>query len=116
MPVVHVKATCADDYVARREPFRQAHIERLGHLRAAGALVGGGPAPDGRSAELFYRVPHQEALRTLVEEDPYYQARAWTAYASRDFDAFVDPWDPTPPVVLDGSRPMSLVEGSAADR
>src|SRR5215471_18618974 len=71
MAVVHVRFTCSDDYVVRREPVRQAHIERLERLRSAGALVAGGPAPDARSAELFYRVPDQGALCAIVEEDPY---------------------------------------------
>jgi len=39
MIVVHVRITCSDDYVARRAPVRQAHIERLFHLRAGGTLV-----------------------------------------------------------------------------
>ena len=116
MTVVHVRITCAEDYLARREPVRQAHLERLLRFRAAGALVAGGPAPDGRSAELFYRVPDREVLRAIVEEDPYHRAGAWTAYVPRDFETFVDPWEPQPPVVLDGSRPASAVEGPAADR
>jgi uncharacterized protein YciI len=116
MTVVHVRITCSDDYVARRVPVRQAHIERLFHLRAAGALVAGGPDPAGRIAELFYRVPDAEALRTLVEEDPYYRAGAWTGYVPRNFETFVEPWEPEPPVVLDGSRPALVVEGPTADR
>jgi uncharacterized protein YciI len=71
MTVVHVRITCSDDYVARRSPVRQAHIERLFRLRAAGTLVAGGPDPAGRIAELFYRVPDHQYLRALVEEDPY---------------------------------------------
>jgi uncharacterized protein YciI len=116
MTVVHVRTTCAEDYLARRAPVRQAHIERLLHLRAAGALVAGGPDPGGRTAELFYRVPHHGALAAIVEEDPYHRAGAWTAYVSRDFETFVDPWEPEPPVVLDGSRPALVVEGPTADR
>jgi uncharacterized protein YciI len=116
MPVVHVNVTCAADYVSRREPVRGAHIDRLLHLRAAGVLVAGGPTPDGRSADLFYRVPHREALRPIVEEDPYRRVGAWTAYVPRDFETFVDPWEAEPPVVLDGSRPASIVEGATADR
>ena len=116
MTVVHVRITCAEDYLARRAPVRQAHIERLLRLRAAGALVAGGPDPGGRTAELFYRVPDHGALRAIVEEDPYHRAGAWTAYVPRDFETFVDPWEPEPPVVLDGSRPALVVEGPTADR
>jgi uncharacterized protein YciI len=116
MIVVHVRITCAEDYVARRAPVRQVHIERLLRLRAAGALVGGGPTPDGRTAELFYRVASRDALRAIVEEDPYHAAGAWTAYVPRNFETFVDPWEPEPPVVLDGSRPALIVEGPTADR
>src|SRR6185503_18971788 len=86
MTVVHVRITCSDDYVARR------------------------------IAELFYRVPDAGALRSLVEEDPYYRAGAWTGYVPRSFETFVEPWDPEPPVVLDGSRPALVVEGPTADR
>jgi uncharacterized protein YciI len=116
MTVVHVRITCAADYLVRREPVRQAHLERLLRLRAAGALVAGGPAPDGRSAELFYRAPDREALRAIVEEDPYHRVGAWMASVPRHFETFVDPWEAEPPVVLDGSRPASVVEGPAADR
>jgi len=116
MAVVHVRFTCSDDYVVRREPVRQAHIERLERLRSAGALVAGGPAPDARSAELFYRVPDQGALCAIVEEDPYRMVGGWTAYVAREYETFVDPWESEPPVVLDGSRPALVVEGSTADR
>ncbi|HEX2480486.1 MAG TPA: YciI family protein [Methylomirabilota bacterium] len=116
MTVVHVLISCAEDYVVRRAPVRQAHIERLLRLRAAGALVAGGPAPDGRSAELFYRVPDQGALRAIVEEDPYVRAGAWTGFVPQEFETVVDPWEAEPPVVLDGSRPALVVEGATGDR
>jgi uncharacterized protein YciI len=116
MTVVHVWITCAGDYVARRAPVRQAHIERLLRLRAAGAVVAGGPTPDGRSAELFYRVADPRALRAIVEEDPYHLVGGWTGYVPREYETFVDPWEPEPPVVLDGSRPALVVEGPTADR
>jgi uncharacterized protein YciI len=116
MTVVHVRFACAGDYVSRREPVRGEHIDRLRRLRASGTLVAGGPTPDGRSAELFYRVPHRDALHPLVEEDPYRRVGAWTTYVPRDFETFVDPWDPEPPIVLDGSRPATIVEGATADR
>jgi len=116
MTVVHVRFTCSEDYVTRRAPVREAHIERLQRLRAAGALVAGGPAPDARSAELFYRVPDLQALRAIVEEDPYRVVGGWTSYVAREYETFVDPWEAEPPVVLDGSRPALVVEGPTADR
>lgn len=114
MIVYQVTMTCADDYVARREPHRRAHIERLQGLRAMGAVIGGGPAPDGKTAEVVYRLQRPDQLRPIVEEDPYWQAQAWTAYTPRSFSHFVEPWE-LPPIVLDGSRPATIVEGIATD-
>lgn len=116
MTVVHVRIACAEDYVARRAPVREAHIDRLQRLRAAGVLVGGGPAPDARSAEIVYRVPDLQALRAIVEEDPYHLVGGWTGYTSREYETFVDPWEAEPPVVLDGTRPALVIEGPTADR
>ncbi len=110
MIVFHVGVRVPPDYVTRREPYRTAHLERLQGLRAAGAVIGGGPAPDGESVDLFYRLQHAAQLKVVVEEDPYFAGGAWTAYASRTFSAFVEPWQP-PPVVVDGSRRVTIVEG-----
>jgi hypothetical protein len=112
--VAHVAITTSPDYLTRREPHRKAHIERLLELRGRGILVGGGPSPDGRSADLFYRVARADQLGPVVEQDPYYREGAWTGYTSRSFQQFVEPWE-APPVVLDGSRPVILVEGPASD-
>jgi uncharacterized protein YciI len=114
MIVAHVGVQTAEDYVVRRAAHRQTHIERLVALRAQGVLVAGGPAPDGGSADLFYRLGRPDQLPPLVEEDPYYLAKAWVGYTSRSFSAFVEPWEILP-VVLDGSRRATIVEGPAAD-
>lgn len=116
MTIIHVSIACTEDYASRREPVRGLHIDRLRHLRAAGVLVAGGPTLDGRGADLFYRVPHLEALTSVVEEDPYHRVGAWTGYVPREFETFVDPWDAEPPVVLDGSRRALIIEGATADR
>ncbi len=114
MIAVHVAVTAAADYFTRREAHRHAHIERLLGLRARGRLIAGGPAPDGRTADLFYRLERAEDLKRLIEEDPYYTGGVWTAYASRSFAQFVEPWE-QPPVVLDGSRRVTILEGAATD-
>ena len=114
MIVAHVAITTSADYLTRREAFRQAHIERLLALRESGQVVAGGPTPDGRSAQLFYRAKRADDLTALVEEDPYYRGGVWTSYATRSFSQFVEPWE-KPPVVLDGSRRVTIVEGPSDD-
>jgi uncharacterized protein YciI len=112
---VHVIVTTVADYPTRREPHRQAHIDHLLRLRALRRFVGGGPAPDGRTAELFYRVERPEEVDRLITEDPYHRGGVWAGYAPRLFTEFVEPWDEAPPVVLDGSRRLTVVEGPVAD-
>jgi uncharacterized protein len=112
--VYHVGITAAEDYLTRREHHRKAHLDRIIALRAEGLCLGGGPAPDGRTADLFYRVDQPADVQRLVEEDPYFTGGVWTAYTTRSFSRFLEPWE-LPPVVIDGSRRVTLVEGVAAD-
>jgi uncharacterized protein YciI len=112
--VYHIAVTTADDYLSRRGAHRRAHLERLQGLRMAGIFVGGGPAPDGTMAELFYRLQQPWQVKNAMEEDPYWTAGLWTAYTPRSFSQFVEPWELVP-VVLDGSRPATLVEGPTHD-
>lgn len=114
MIVFHIAVTTVDDYPTRREPYRRAHIERLQGLRATGILIGGGPAPDGKTADLVYRLQQPAQLGPAIEEDPYWTAGVWTKYEPRSFAQFVEPWDQVA-VVLDGSRTVTLVEGLTAD-
>src|SRR5262249_52728709 len=93
---------------------RRAHLERITALRGAGLCVGGGPAPDGRTAEIFYRTAQPGDLARLVEEDPYFTGGVWTGYTARSFSQFLEPWE-IPPVVIDGPRRVALVEGVADD-
>jgi len=112
MSVYHAAIATSEDYIERREKHRQAHLERILGLRAQGLVVGGGPAPDGRTAEIFYRVQQPSDVNRLVEEDPYYLAGAWTTYMLRVFTEFIEPLE-VPPLVTDGSRRVTLVEGVA---
>jgi uncharacterized protein YciI len=108
--VFHIAVTAADDYLTRREGHRRAHIERLQGLRAAGILIGGGPTPDGKTADIFYRLQQPAQIKHAMEEDPYWLGGVWTRYEPRSFSQFVEPWEMVP-VVLDGSRRAVLVEG-----
>lgn len=114
MIVYHAAITTAPDYVERRAPHRQAHLERLLRLRAEGIVIGGGPAPDGASADIFYRVAEPGQITPLIEEDPYYASGAWTGYRLQTFAQLVEPWE-LPPLVTDGSRRATIAEGVASD-
>jgi uncharacterized protein YciI len=113
--VFHAAITTAEDYVAKREPHRRAHLERLQGLRAAGIVIGGGPAPDGRRVDIFYRLQQPAQIAPAVEEDPYFLAGAWTGYTPHSFTHFVEPWEQVP-LVLDGSRLAMIVEGPVGDQ
>jgi len=108
--VFHIAVATSADYLTRREPHRRAHLERLQGLRAAGVLIGGGPSPDGTRADLFYRLQQEAQIINAMEEDPYFLAGAWTGYTPRSFTQFVEPWEAVP-LVLDGSRAATIVEG-----
>ena len=114
MIVSHVSIDTVADYPVRREPHRTAHLDRLLALRARGLCVGGGPAPDGQTADVWYRTEQPGDLTRLIEEDPYFTGGVWTAYRVRTFAQFLEPWE-VPPAVLDGSRRVTLVEGETPD-
>ncbi len=113
MIVYQIAVKTVADYAAKREPHRRAHIERLQGLRAAGILLGGGPSPDGTAVDLIYRLQQPSQIKHAMEEDPYWTGGAWTGYEPRPFTQFVEPWEMVP-VVLDGSRQATIVEGPVA--
>jgi hypothetical protein len=112
--VSHVGITAADDYLERRGAHREAHLARITELRRLGFVIGGGPSPDGKTADLVYRSPQAGDLARLIEEDPYWTGGVWKAWQPRDFSQFLEPWE-MPPLVLDGSRKVTIVEGEAPD-
>ena len=114
MIVYHVAITAADDYIERRAAHRTGHLERITELRRLGFVIGGGPAPDGRTADIVYRVQQAADITRLIEEDPYWMGGVWKAWQPRDFAQFLEPWE-MPPVVTDGSRKVTIVEGEAPD-
>ena len=77
MPAYHATIATSEDYLERRAKHRQAHLDRILGLRTQGLVVAGGPAPDGRTADLFYRAQQRSDVIRLVGEDPYFLVRAY---------------------------------------
>jgi uncharacterized protein YciI len=112
--VCHVGLTAADDYLERRAAHRAAHLDRITELRRQGFVIGGGPSPDGKTADIVYRVQQEADMTRLIEEDPYWTGGVWKAWRPRDFAQFLEPWE-LAPLVTDGSRRVTIVEGLAPD-
>ncbi len=113
MTIYHVHFTCAPDYLARRLPFRPAHLKQLGTLRDEARVVAGGPEPDGIAANIFYRVADHAELLRLIEENEFNRAGLFTAQHPRAFADFLDPLDRPP---LDAGLEATIVEGAPSDR
>ena len=111
--IYHVHFTCAPDYMARRLPFRPAHLKQLGTLRDEALVVAGGPEPDGTAANIFYRVADRAELTRLLEDNEFNRAGLFTAQHPRAFADFLDPLDRPP---LDAGLRATIVEGAPSDR
>ena len=112
MPVYHVRFACAPDYMARRLPFRPAHLAQLVGLRDDGRVIAGGPEPDGGAAHIFYRVAGLPALDALLVDNVFYGAKLFVAH---DIRTFTDPVLPLAPLPNDAGLHVTLVEGSVGD-
>ena len=113
MAIYHVHFTCAPDYMARRLPFRPAHLKQLAALREQSRVVAGGPEPDGTAANIFYRVADSAELTALLRDNEFNRAGLFTAHRAREFADFLEPIDLPP---LDAGLAVTIVEGAPSDR
>ena len=74
-----------DDVVARRAPYRQAHLDGLAQQKASGVLLTIGPTKDLTRVFGIYDAPEEATVRQLVEADPYWQNGIWTQYEVREW-------------------------------
>jgi len=111
--IYHVRFTCADDYMARRLPYRPAHLRQLDKLRGESKVVAGGPEPDGKYANIFYRVASRAALDELLADNEFNKAHLFVSASPRVFDEFFEPLDVPP---LDAGLHAVIVDGRIADR
>lgn len=112
MVTYHVRFTCAPDYMARRLPFRPAHLEQLVRLRDKGVVIAGGPEPDGTAAHIFYRVADRAELEHVLEENVFNRAGLFSANHPRSFTYFLEPIVRTP---VDMGLAAVIVEGLPAN-
>ena len=111
--IYHVRFRCADDYMARRLPYRPAHLRQLDKLRGEGRVVAGGPERDGTHANIFYRVADRAELDGLLADNEFNRAGLFAGATPRAFTDFLEPLDVPP---LDAGLQVSIVEGPIEDR
>ncbi|MBD3880739.1 YciI family protein [Phormidium tenue FACHB-886] len=80
MPKYVLWGSYCPDVLEKRAPHRQAHLDRLAQLKAAGALITIGPTQDLTKVFGVYEAADEAAARQLVEDDPYWQHGIWTEY------------------------------------
>ena len=79
-----------DDYVDRRAPFRQAHIELARAAVARGELVlGGALAQPADGVVLLFRGSSSAAAEQFAESDPYVRAGIVTKWRVREWTTVV---------------------------
>lgn len=85
MPKFVLWGSYCDDVLEKRVPFRQAHLDRLAKLKAAGSVVTIGPTQDLTKVFGVYEAADEAIVRQLVESDPYWQNGIWTEYDVKEW-------------------------------
>ncbi|NET35223.1 MAG: YciI family protein [Cyanothece sp. SIO1E1] len=80
MPKYVMWGNYCEDVLEKRTPYRQAHLEGLTQLKAAGSVITIGPTKDLTKVFGVYEAEDEAAVRQLIEADPYWQNGIWTAY------------------------------------
>ncbi|HEY9700792.1 MAG TPA: YciI family protein [Trichocoleus sp.] len=80
MPKYVLWGRYCDNVLEKRAPYRQAHLDRLAQLQAAGQVITIGPTKDLSIVFGVYEASDEAAARQLVEADPYWQNGIWTEY------------------------------------
>lgn len=74
---------------SRRLDARPAHRKRLTELHAAGQLVMAGPLAGDTGALLVFDVDGDEAMREVMDADPYYRTPGVTVASVRRWEPIV---------------------------
>lgn len=74
-----------DDVLAKRAPYRQAHLDGLAKQKEAGILITIGPTRDITQVFAIYEAEDEATVRQVVEADPYWQHGIWTEYDVKEW-------------------------------
>ncbi|NJL81994.1 MAG: YciI family protein [Chloroflexaceae bacterium] len=74
-----------ENALEKRKPYRQAHLDGLARQQERGILVTLGPTQDNTRVFGIYEAETAEAVRELVESDPYWQHGIWTEYEIKEW-------------------------------
>ncbi len=77
------------DYVARRAPYRDAHLALATRAHAEGLLVMGGAFDPADAALLVFRAESPAAVEAFVRADPYVQNGLVTSWRIRPWKVVV---------------------------
>lgn len=78
-----VEATYVEGAADKRAPFREEHLERVGKLIDAGAVLVAGALADLSASLLVLDIEGEDAVRAVVESDVYWINGIWTGYTVR---------------------------------
>lgn len=78
-----VEATYVQDAAEKRGPYRDEHLERVGKLIEAGAVVVAGALADMSASLLVLAIEGEDAVRAVIESDVYWREGIWTDYRIR---------------------------------
>jgi len=83
-----VEATYVAGAAGKRAPFREEHLERVGKLNDAGALLVAGALADMSASLLVFDIEGEDAVRAVIESDVYWINGIWTNYTVRKLNRF----------------------------
>ncbi len=69
-----------ENALEKRTPYREAHLKGLQEQKETGILVALGPTVDNAKVFGIYEVEDEAQVRSLSEQDPYWQNGIWTDY------------------------------------
>lgn len=78
-----VEATYVEGAAGKRGPYREEHLERVGKLIDAGAVVVVGALADMSASLLVLDIEGEDAVRAVIESDVYWINGIWTGYTVR---------------------------------